>query len=60
MDIISKRKSMKKLFNWVIGVLKLKNTKKDSTKEVLETIVDELKSDETKIKRLTYTKRADI
>lgn len=51
---------MKKLFNWVIGVLKLKNTKKDSTKDILENIVDELKSDETKIKRLTYTKRTDI
>lgn len=50
---------MRKLFNWIIKTLKLNKFKKDSTKEVLEEIVDELNLDEPKVKRLTYTKRTD-
>lgn len=50
---------MKKLLNWIINILKLNKSKKDSTKEVLKEIVNELNSDEPKVKRLTYTKRTD-
>ena len=59
MGIIPKRNTMKKLFNWIIKTLKLNKFKKDSTKEVLEEIVNELNLDEPKVKRLTYTKRTD-
>ena len=51
---------MKKLLNWIINILKLNKSKKDSTKEVLEEIVNELNSDEPKVKRLTYIKRTDL
>jgi hypothetical protein len=60
MGIIPKRKNMKKLLNWIINILKLNKSKKDSTKEVLEEIVNELNSDEPKVKRLTYIKRTDL